>query len=440
MKPSKDTSKASAMRSQILTFTVAGEQYGVSVLEVREILEYGAVTRIPRSPTHIRGVMNLRGRVVPLVDLAIRFGLPAAPPTARTCVVVVEATIRGETTVMGLIVDSVSQVFELGTDEIEPAPPFGTSGDAAFLRGMGREDGRFVLLLNVERVLTTTHVAEEASARGESTSGASTALAAAALGFLLAFADGVAAQEPIKDNSFLIEEAYNQERGVVQHVSTLAQTRGSSDWGFTFTQEWPIASQTHQVGFTLPISHLGAGASGITGVGDVALNYRAQLAGLSGGVVAFAPRLSLVVPTGNARRGLGAGGAALQVNAPVSVHLGSQFVGHANAGYEFNGVKVERGVRSTDRTLTVGQSLVWLAHRRVNILVEAAWSRTRHAPPGGPSTTTFRVSPGVRWSHDLANGLQIVPGIAFPIGLGPSRGETSAFIYLSFEHAFRSSR
>src|SRR5262245_21194837 len=100
--------------AQYLTFSVAEEEYGISVLSVREILEYGVVTRVPRAPAHIRGVINLRGRVVPLVDLAVRLGQPASPTTPRTCVVVVEVEIEGERTVMGLIVDAVSQVVELG--------------------------------------------------------------------------------------------------------------------------------------------------------------------------------------------------------------------------------------------------------------------------------------------------------------------------------------
>jgi purine-binding chemotaxis protein CheW len=247
--------------TQYLTFSVAGEEYGVSVLSVREILEYGVVTRVPRAPSHIRGVMNLRGRVVPLVDLAVRFGLPPAPPTSRTCVVVVEVELQGERTVMGLVADAVSQVIQLGAGDIEAPPPFGATVDAAFLSGMGRAGKRFVLLLDVARVLAAIPAVPVTATHGDAdevlvparSSGLSTAAALAML--CLMGAAGVRAQEPIKDNSFLIEEAYNQERGVVQHISTLSRTAGG-DWMYTFTQEWPLPDERHQVSFTLPVQAL----------------------------------------------------------------------------------------------------------------------------------------------------------------------------------------
>src|SRR5262249_23505753 len=99
--------------AQFLTFSVADEEYGISVLTVREILEYDTVTRVPKTPAFIRGVINLRGRVVPVVDLAVRFGLPASPVTKRSCVVIVEVQVQGEPVVMGLIADAVNQVVEL---------------------------------------------------------------------------------------------------------------------------------------------------------------------------------------------------------------------------------------------------------------------------------------------------------------------------------------
>lgn len=141
---------------QYLTFSVAEEEYGVSVLVVREILEYGAVTRVPRAPSYIRGVMNLRGRVVPLVDLAVRLGMAQRPLTPRTCVVVVEMEIEGECLIMGLVVDAVSQVLAFGPADIEPPPAFGSSVDIALLDGMGRWGNRFVLLLDVDRLLSGT--------------------------------------------------------------------------------------------------------------------------------------------------------------------------------------------------------------------------------------------------------------------------------------------
>ena len=152
--------------SQFLTFSVADEEYGISVLTVREILEYDTVTRVPRTPAFIRGVINLRGRVVPVVDLAVRFGLPASPVTNRSCVVIVEVQVQGEPLVMGLIADAVNQVIELGPEDIEPPPSFGTRVDVAYLKGMGRADKRFVLLLEIDRMLSATEAEEVAGVDG----------------------------------------------------------------------------------------------------------------------------------------------------------------------------------------------------------------------------------------------------------------------------------
>ncbi|HET9314402.1 MAG TPA: chemotaxis protein CheW, partial [Vicinamibacteria bacterium] len=134
-----------------LTFVLADEQYGISVLRVREIIEYGAVTRVPRTPPWIRGVINLRGGVVPVVDLAVKLGLPPCEVTARTCVVIIEPRGEGERLLMGVVADAVSQVLELRAQDIEPAPPFGTRIHLDYLVGMARSDQKFVLLLDIDR-------------------------------------------------------------------------------------------------------------------------------------------------------------------------------------------------------------------------------------------------------------------------------------------------
>jgi hypothetical protein len=242
----------------------------------------------------------------------------------------------------------------------------------------------------------------------------------------------------IADNSFLIEEAYNQERGVVQHINTLARF-GREDWAYTFTQEWPVPDQTHQLSVTIPVQAV----EGRTGVGDAALNYRYQWLDGSRGPVAIAPRLSLLVPTGSHSRGLGAGGAGAQVNLPVSTALGSRFVAHTNLGASWiPQAKNEDGDEAATVGWNAGQSLIWLARPAFNVMVEAAWTRSGSviSPGRSRSTDSLYVSPGIRWAHNFASGLQIVPGLAVPIGVGPSRGDSGVILYLSFEHPFRKVR
>ena len=145
-------------QSQYLGFHIAGEEYAIGILRVREILEYDTVTRVPTTPASIRGVINLRGSVVPVVDLAVKLGLPESVVTKRSCVVVVEIVLDGERTVMGLLADAVSQVLDLPAAEIEPPPPFGTRIHVECLLGMGRAGKKFVLLLDIDRLLSTDDV------------------------------------------------------------------------------------------------------------------------------------------------------------------------------------------------------------------------------------------------------------------------------------------
>jgi hypothetical protein len=248
------------------------------------------------------------------------------------------------------------------------------------------------------------------------------------------------AQSPIQDNSFLIEEAYNQERGVVQHISTFARARGTGDWAYTFTQEWPLPDQRHQVSYTLPVQELHAAAAARTGVGDVALNYRYQAVGDGQAGLAISPRVSLLVPTGRAADNLGAGGVGVQLNLPVSRTVGSRLVTHWNALFTRTfSARDALGHRAATSAYGLGQSLVWLARPRFNVLIETLW--TRMGSVSGDRITAqadaLVVSPGVRWAHDFRSGLQIVPGAAFTIGVGPSRGRDAIFLYLSLEHPFR---
>jgi purine-binding chemotaxis protein CheW len=142
---------------QYLTFFLAGEEYAIEVLRVREIIEYGNVTRVPSMPTCIRGVINLRGSVLPVVDLAVKFGFPPTEPAKQTCIVVVEVELDsdGKQTVLGVLTDTVNQVIELRDTSIQPPPAFGTRVRLQFLRGLAEVENGFILLLDIERLLTS---------------------------------------------------------------------------------------------------------------------------------------------------------------------------------------------------------------------------------------------------------------------------------------------
>lgn len=245
---------------------------------------------------------------------------------------------------------------------------------------------------------------------------------------------------PIQDNSFLIEEAYNQEVGVVQHINTFTRYQDSKDWVYTFTQEWPFGSQAHQVSFTLPYQRLGASLDGKQGFGDVALNYRYQLLGDGDALVAISPRLSVLLPTGDAKTGYGRGALGLQVMFPVSWVLNDSFAAHTNIGATHTPrAQNPLGERASTQDLMLGQSLIWLVNPRFNVMLE--YVHTGAQAVAGPNqtermTSTY-LSPGIRWAYNFPSGLQIVPGLAFPIGVGASKGEKAVFLYISFEHPFK---
>jgi hypothetical protein len=244
---------------------------------------------------------------------------------------------------------------------------------------------------------------------------------------------------PIQDNSFLIEEAYNQEDGVIQHISTFQRLTSSHSWVYTQTDEWPVRSLKHQLSVTLSGTYAGDFAGSGAGWGDTAFNYRYQLIGSGETKLAVAPRLSVLFPTGNPTFGRGSGGLGLQTNLPVSIQHSARLVTHWNAGATWVPRAVDNN-RDAARTIGVnlGQSVVWLAKPRVNFLLETLWTSGESVV--GPDKTLrsqdLYVSPGVRWAYNLKGDLQIVPGIAAPVGIGPSAGDKGIMFYLSFEHPF----
>jgi len=206
----------------------------------------------------------------------------------------------------------------------------------------------------------------------------------------------------IEDNSFLIEEAYNQDPRVVQHIFTYAHARDGS-WFGSFTQEWPVGSQKHQLSYSLPIDR--------DGIGDSELNYRYQLFGGDNSHVAIAPRVSLVLPANGDKRGV-------DVMFPISVINSLRLYTHYNLGI----------THTSDTRTTAGFSAIYVMQPKVHAMLETLAQREH-------STTTLTISPGVRWAYDFKNGLQIVPGIAVPVTVRPEH-ERAVFLYLSFEHPF----
>lgn len=242
---------------------------------------------------------------------------------------------------------------------------------------------------------------------------------------------------PIADNSFLIEEAFNQERGVVQHISTLARPDGGGAWAYSFTQEWPFRSMRHQLSYTIPVQHDEVAG---TGLGDIGLNYRYQLVGLDGGSVYVAPRVSLLLPTGSEFKGRGAGGAGVQANLPVSLTPTRGLALHANAGATWTpSAKDPLGAHSATLSTNAGGSVIWLLRPSFNLLVELLWYGTESVV-GQDATVredTWLLNPGVRWAFNFPSGLQIVPGVAYTVDLSEGDGNDGLFLYLSFEHPFK---
>lgn len=221
----------------------------------------------------------------------------------------------------------------------------------------------------------------------------------------------------IADNSFLIEEAYNQEPGVVQHISTFAREETGGSWEYGFTQEWPLGGIRHQLSYTVPLVHPdGVG----TGLGDVLLNYRYQLVGDGTGPLHVAPRLSLVLPTGSEEDGRGSGSVGLEGNFPVSLVAGNALAFHSNTGFTLDGESGAVDVR-------LGASGILRVRRWVNFMLETVWE--------SQAEDVVLLNPGVRWAID-AGELQIVPGLAYTIAAGPGASD-ALFLYLSLEHPFR---
>ena len=241
----------------------------------------------------------------------------------------------------------------------------------------------------------------------------------------------------IQDNSFFVEEAYNQEPGVVQHILNLPINfiNGSREVTPSFTQEWPVFSQTHQFSYTIPYAF----TEEDNGMEDMRLNYRLQELTEDEWTPAFAPRLSLVLPTGDRDKGLGTGVVGYETNLPFSKIISDRWTLHFNAG-----ISVFPNARDHHLTnYNLGASAIYAVSRDFNLMLETVAGRNEDiaegelAPePTVDRATTALVSPGARYAFNLPNDAQLVVGVALPIGLTSDSPDWGMFFYCSFEHPF----
>ena len=148
-----------AQTDQYLTFTLAEETFAIEIVKVREVIDYVHVTRVPRMPAYLREVINLRGSVVPVIDLRLILGMPSIEKTVDTCVIIAEVMIDGEALHLGMLADSVQEVIDVNPNQIDPPPKLGSMLDTKFIRGMGKRDEGFFIILNIDRVLSVDEIA-----------------------------------------------------------------------------------------------------------------------------------------------------------------------------------------------------------------------------------------------------------------------------------------
>ena len=236
----------------------------------------------------------------------------------------------------------------------------------------------------------------------------------------------------IQDNSFLVEEAYNQEPGVVQHILNLLVTSkaGQKESSPSFTQEWPIFSQQHQFSYTLPHTFV----EDEHGFEDIRLNYRFQALMEGKQNPAFAPRFTLVVPTGDADKDFGHDRLGYEINLPFSKIVSDRWTLHFNAGGS-----LFPNVRDQDLwNCNLGASAIYAVSANFNLMVEsvAFWEEDVVESKHVDRTVTALLSPGARYAFNLRNDAQLVVGLAVPIGLTSDSPEYGFFFYCSFEHPF----
>ena len=270
------------------------------------------------------------------------------------------------------------------------------------------------------------------------------ALAVAAVIDILPVQAATTAPRPvdgIMDNSFLIEEAFNQDPGVTQHIFTGSYTvdrMGGADtktWNLSFNQEWPVGGQNHQLSYTVPWTFINDAGHKVEGVGDVLLNYRYQWKLDETTLTGVSPRLSVVIPSGSVKRGLGDGILGWQAALPVSTTVGDRWFLHANAGLSWL-PRAKSNYRHPLLDEVVGASAIYAATSRLHFLLEWTGTWEDRGIDGGGHAFLSVISPGVRMAFNFAGDRQVVLGLAAPLGLSRAAPEFGVFLYFSFEHPF----
>lgn len=244
-----------------------------------------------------------------------------------------------------------------------------------------------------------------------------------------------AAGEGIKDNSFLIEEAYNQEAGVVQFIQTYQYMDPGQEGTYSFTNEIPITDEKHQFSYVIPVTKQSTGDEE-TQVGDILLNYRYQL--INTDLIAMAPRFTLIVPTGDYKKDFGTGAVGFQFNQAVSLTLNDKWSNHWNAGFTYTpDAKNTLGETASLVGVNFGTSVVYSMTPKTNFLCEFVFgnAETVISQDSKGSYSTYYVVPGIRTAFDVGQETEVVPGIGALLGVGPSapEHEQGVFVYLSIE-------
>lgn len=245
----------------------------------------------------------------------------------------------------------------------------------------------------------------------------------------------------IRVNSFLVEEAFTQEEGVVEHISSFRFSPQSRDWEYSFTQEWPLFSARHQLSFTLPLQSAALATSdGVAGFGDVEVSYGYQLMGDDHSPVFLSPRLNLMLPTGDAGQGHGTGAPGVEASLPMSVAASRTLVANWNLGASYTPSARNRWGEAADVVgYEAGTSVIWMAHPLLGLIAGAVWESEQEVDGRNRTSrnNSFFLAPGIRGTVNLTRGLQLVPGVVVPIGVGPSGGERAVHLFLSVEHPFQ---